>query len=122
MNVEGTEVLLEPMTLRRSGNRYNPRLPRQQPGERDLGRGRVLEHSERLQPLDEYEVRLPVLLREPRHHIAKIGRLERRLVVDRAGQEALAERAEGHEADAEFLERRQDLALGLAPPERVFAL
>ena len=43
-------------------------------------------------------------------------------LVDLPGQEALAERAEGDEADPELLERRQDLRLGLAPPERVFAL
>jgi hypothetical protein len=36
--------------------------------------------------------------------------------------EALAERAEGDEADAELLERRQDLLLGLSPPQRIFAL
>ena len=44
------------------------------------------------------------------------------VVVDRAGQEALAERAERHEADPELLERRQDRLLGLAPPQRVLAL
>src|SRR3954465_11277083 len=44
-----------------------------------------------------------------RHDIAKIRRFERRFVVDRAGQKTLAERAERHEAYAEFLERRQDL-------------
>jgi hypothetical protein len=46
----------------------------------------------------------------------------RRLVVDPAGKEALAERAERDEPDTEFVECRQDLALGLAPPERVLAL
>ena len=44
------------------------------------------------------------------------------VLVDRAGEEALAERAERDEADAELLERRQDLLLGLAPPQRVLAL
>ena len=43
-------------------------------------------------------------------------------LVDRPGQEALAERAEGNEADPELLERRQDLLLGLAPPQRILAL
>jgi hypothetical protein len=46
----------------------------------------------------------------------------RRVLVDLAGQEALAERAEGHEADAELLQQRQDLLLGLAPPQGVLAL
>ena len=42
--------------------------------------------------------------------------------VDLAGEEAPAERAERHEADAELLERRQHLRFRLAPPERVLAL
>ena len=44
------------------------------------------------------------------------------LRVDRAGEEALAERAERHEADAELLQRRQDVALGRSVPQRVLAL
>src|SRR5215210_329103 len=48
--------------------------------------------------------------------------LEGRLLVDRAGQEPLAQTAEGNEADPELLERRQDLGFGLSPPERVLAL
>ena len=43
-------------------------------------------------------------------------------LVDRAGEEALAERAEGDEADAEFFQRRQHLVLGPPPPQRVLAL
>jgi len=39
------------------------------------------------------------------------------LVVDRAGQKTFAERAERHEADAQFLKRRQDFALRFAPPQ-----
>ena len=42
--------------------------------------------------------------------------------VDGAGEEALAERAEGHEADAELEQGRQDLGFGFAPPQGVFAL
>ena len=38
------------------------------------------------------------------------------------GEEAFAQRAEGNEPDAELLERRQELLLRLAPPQRVFAL
>ena len=37
-------------------------------------------------------------------------------------KEALAERAERYEADAELDQGRQDLLLGLAPPQRVLAL
>ena len=45
-----------------------------------------------------------------------------RVFVDLARQEALAQRAVRHEADAQLLERRQHLRLGLAPPQRVLAL
>ena len=38
------------------------------------------------------------------------------------GEEPCAQRAERHEADSEFLARRQHLLLGLAPPQRVLAL
>ena len=42
--------------------------------------------------------------------------------VDRAGEEAFAERAIRHEPDAELLERREHLLLGSLPPQRVLAL
>ena len=75
-----------------------------------------------LQPVDEREIPLAILFGEARHDIAEVGRIERRLLVDLPGEKALAERAERHEADAQFLERWQDLFLGLAPPQRVLAL
>ena len=42
--------------------------------------------------------------------------------LDRAGQEAAAERREGDEPDAEFAQRRDDLRLQVALPQRIFAL
>src|SRR5205807_4993733 len=57
-----------------------------------------------------------------RDGVAEVAALELGALVDPSREEALAERAEGNEADAELLEQRQDLVLGLAPPERVFAL
>jgi hypothetical protein len=42
--------------------------------------------------------------------------------LDAPGEEALAERAERNHADAKLFERRNDLVLGLARPERVLAL
>ena len=45
------------------------------------------------------------------------------LSFDGAGEEALAERAEGDEADAELVEGREDFVLsGARPPQRVLAL
>jgi hypothetical protein len=48
--------------------------------------------------------------------VAEVAALELRVLVDRAREEALAERAERNEADAELGERGEDLLLGLAPP------
>src|SRR5205823_1139849 len=59
---------------------------------------------------------------EARHTVAKVGAVEGRVLVDRAGEEALAERAEGDEADPELLERGHDLRFRLTPPQRVLAL
>src|SRR6478672_3175447 len=118
MKVHRRDVLVETMTLRRSRDRHNPGLLREQPGQRELRRGRSFSLGEGLQPLHEGQVGLAVLLGEPWHDVAKIARLERRLVVNRAGQKALAQRTERYEADAEFLERRENLALRLSPPQR----
>src|SRR5271165_7305592 len=74
------------------------------------------------QEIDQGEVRLARRLREARHDVAEVVLRERGLVVDRAGQETLSERAEGHEANAQFFERRKDLLFRLAPPQRVLAL
>src|SRR6188472_1335372 len=92
MNVHGRDVLVEAMPLRRSRNRHDPGLLREQPGQRELRRSRSLPLGEGLEPLHEGQVGLAVLLGEPRHGIAEIARLERRLVVNRACQKALAER------------------------------
>ena len=76
----------------------------------------------RAEQIDQRLVRLARLRREARERVAEVVAVERRVCVDRAGEEALAQRAERHEADAEFFERRQDLLLRLAPPQRIFAL
>jgi hypothetical protein len=44
------------------------------------------------------------------------------VLVDLAREEALAQRAERDEANAQLLERRQHLLFGLPPPQRVLAL
>jgi hypothetical protein len=54
--------------------------------------------------------------------VAEVAALELGVLVDGAGEEALAERAERHEPDPELLEQREDRLLGFAPPQRVLAL
>ena len=75
-----------------------------------------------LKQIDQRLIGLARFRREPRQRIAEVGAVERRVVVDLAGEKALAQRAEGNEADAEFFERRNDFRFGLATPQRVFAL
>src|SRR4051812_36838227 len=105
------------MPFRGSWNRDNPRLPGEQPRERDLRWRRLLPLRERRQPRDEGEVRAAVLLRKTRNGVAEIGRVKGGSGVDLSRQEAFTQRAERHEPDPELLERGQDLLLRLAPPQ-----
>lgn len=61
-------------------------------------------------------------VREPGNRVAEVTAVELCVLVDGAGEEALAQRAERDEADAEFLEHGNDRLFGLPPPQRVFAL
>src|SRR2546425_4441460 len=97
------KVLLEPMTLGRPWDRDDPGLLRQQPRERDLRGRRLLPLGEGGQPLDEREIRFPVLGGEARDDVAKVGTVECGRLVDLPCQKALAERAERDEADAKLL-------------------
>src|SRR5882672_1887158 len=67
-------------------------------------------------------VQITSLLREPRDDVAEVRFVECRVLVDLPREESLAQRAEGNEADAEFLEGRQHVFFGPAPPQRVFTL
>src|SRR5829696_5589789 len=121
-DVSRSDVLLQAFQLRSTGDRNDPRLLGKQPGDRDLGTRHLLLGCDFAEHLDQGLVRLSSLRREARNDVAEVGAVERRVLVDRAREEALAEWAEGDEADPEFLQRRQDLLLGLSPPQRIFAL
>src|SRR4029453_15047509 len=99
LNLRRTEVLLESIALRCSWNRHDPGLLRQQPGQCDLCRCGLLPFCERLQPLDESEIRFAIVLCEPWHHVPEVGRIECGFVVDPPGEKSLAERTERHESD-----------------------
>src|SRR5215218_5287575 len=122
LNLRSADVLVQPVELCRSWDWHDPGPLFQQPRKRDLRRSGLLAVCEGLQPLYEREVCLPVLLRESRNDVAEVSSVERRLVVDLAGEKPLTERAERHESDAELLERRKNFCLGLSPPQGVFAL
>src|SRR5262249_43083476 len=97
----------------------NPRFLGQQPGERDLGRRRLLPLGDLAEQINQGLIRLPSLRREARDDVAKVGTVECRVFVDLSCQEALTQRAEGNEADAQLLKGWQHFFLGFSPPQRV---
>ena len=76
------------MQFRGAGNRNDPRLLGEQPGERDLSRCRFLPFRDRCQQIDQRLIRFPSLRRKARDDVAEIGAVERRVLVDLAREEA----------------------------------
>ena len=125
VEVGGGEVLLEAMELGGAGDRHVRRVLGEDPGERHLGGRRAVLVGVAADEVDERLVGPPVLLGEAGEHVrvgAGVAVAEGRVGRDGAGEEALAERAERDEADAELGERGDDLVFGFAPPQRVLAL
>ena len=121
-DVRGGDVLCQPVWLGRAWDGDDPRLLRE--GARRARSGQALRPcAARSRPRSSTRrgcLGVPPAgsggsWRESR--VLELGAL-----VDRSGEKALAERAERDEADAELLQRREYLLLGLAPPERVLAL
>ena len=81
-----------------------------------------LRSSDASEQVDQRPVRLPGLRREAGDGVAEVGAVEGGVLVDLAGEVALAQRAEGNEADSELFERRDDLRFRFPPPQRVLAL
>src|SRR4051794_33807492 len=100
----------------------DPRFLGQQPGEGDLRRRRSLVGRESVEQIHECLVYLAVLLAETRDRAAEIGAVEFGVGADLASEEALAQRAEWHEANSQLFKRRHDRLLRLPPPQRVLAL
>lgn len=114
LDVDSAEVLLQTAELRGTWDGNNPRLLGEQPRDRDLRRGRLLLRRDPGQQIYQVLIRLPVLRCEARDRVAEVGAVERRALVNLPREEALAQRAEGNEADPELLEDWQDLLLGLS--------
>src|SRR5271165_4956200 len=101
------------MQLGRTRNRNDPRLLRQQPGQRDLGRRHLLLFCELANQVHYSLIRLPVFRSKSRNYVAEVRLVELRVFADFAGEETLAQRAEWNEADTEFLERRHHFSFRL---------
>src|ERR1039457_4274081 len=110
------------MQLCGTWDRSNPRLLGQQPGERDLGRCRLLPFPDAGEQVNQGLIRLQSLRREARQGAAEVGAVELRIFVDLARQEALAQGAVRDKADSEFLKGRYHFLLWSPRPQRVFAL
>jgi len=111
--------------LRRPRDRDDERLPRQQPGERDLRGRRLFSLRHPLEQFDEDPVRTQRFGREARKgrrgsHV--VLRIEHSRRCHLAGQEPHPERAPRHEADAELLAGWQHLVFRVTRPDRVFVL
>src|SRR5271167_3932537 len=91
------------LEFRAAWDRHDPGLLREQPGKRDLSRRAVLAGGQRLQEVDHLEVGFHGLGRKTWEILAQVvGVIERHAARDRAGQEALAQRTPGDEADAQL--------------------
>ena len=90
------------MQLRRTRDRNDPRLLCKQPGERDLSRCHFLLLRESAKQINQRLIRFTVLRRKARDYVAEVIFVELRVFADLAGEEALAQRAERNEPDAEF--------------------
>src|SRR6476660_2746509 len=102
------------MQLRRSGDRYDPRLFRQQPCESNLSRCHFLLFGKLANPIDQRLICFPVFWSEARDDVTEIGAIELGIFGDFASEEAPAERAEWNEPNP--------YRFRLSPPERIFAL
>ena len=124
LDVERGRVLLEVAAALGAGNRDHVLALGQHPRERELAGRDLLVGGQRLDPLDQLQVGVEVLAGEAGHRSAPevaVLQVVRRL--EPPGQEAAAERAVGHEADAQLAHRvEQDLALHVAGPQRVLGL
>src|SRR5436305_7454336 len=110
------------MQLRRARDGDDPRLLRQEPGERNLSGRRLLLLPELAEQIDQSHIRFAILRREARDGVAEVGPVQLGVFVDPAREEALSQGTERHEADTELLQSRYDFLFRLSPPKRVFAL
>lgn len=78
------DVFFQPVDLRRAGDRYDPLLLREQPGDGDLGAAHALAHGEVAEHLNQPAVGTSGVFAESWHHVTEVRRIEFRVLVDRA--------------------------------------
>jgi len=90
---------------------------REKPGKRDLRRCCSVAVADFAKETDEPLIGATSLARKAGDCASDITFIECRAGVDRAGEKALAERAERNQAYAKLLKRRNDLVFGLSRPQ-----
>src|SRR5262245_57144421 len=95
----GADVLLQAMELARAGDRHNPRLLRQHPGQRDLRWRRMLLSSDLGEQVGDRLVGFERIRCKAREPASNVGATKAHVGVNLPGQEALPERAPRNEAD-----------------------
>src|SRR5260370_19657286 len=110
------------MQLRSAWDRYNPRLLRKQPPERDLSRCRLLSFPDAGEQIYEGLIRLESLRREARQGAAEVRTVELRVFVDLPREKASAQRAVREKPGSEFIQGRYHFLFRSPHPQRVFAL
>src|SRR5580700_7212793 len=105
------------MQLGRTWDGNDPRLLRQQPGQCDLSRCRLLSLCDFPEQIHQGLIRLAVLRIKARELITKIGAVERSALVDFSREEALAQWAIWNKTNSKFLKGWQQVLLTFAEPE-----
>src|SRR2546425_9977413 len=105
LNCNCVDVLLQAMQFRCAGDGNNPGLLGQQPCKRNLSRRRVPPFCDLAQQINQGLVGLASLRCKAWNDIAEIRLVEGCVLVDLSCEEALPQRTEWNEADAQFLTR-----------------
>ena len=122
LNAVGGGVLLHTRDPLGSGDRRDVVALREQPGQRHLRRCGARLGGDGLDLIDDVQVALEVLAREARVGFAPV--IVRELIgrADLPGEETVAERRLGDEADAQLAQQRQEPSFRIAGPEGAFSL
>lgn len=121
-DVHRCNVLFEVRQLPGAGNGHDPGLLRHHPGECDLGLRDLLSGSDLAYDIDQDPVCLTRFRGKAGRDVSEIVVIEPGALIYGACQVAFAQGAIRDETNSELLERLKEWALGIAPPERVFAL
>jgi hypothetical protein len=101
-DVSRFDVFLQPVQLRGAGDRRDPRLLGQQPGDRDLSRRQLFLGRDFAEQINKSLVCLTSLRREAGNDVAEVGAVEGRVLADGAREETLAQRGYDGRSDRAF--------------------